>query len=187
MSLDCEKTPQLKFDPEICKISVGTANQPHACDFGKVKAEELSLQRWIKQVFKLVGITSEIPGVGEYPDLVTLEDPAFIEVKRKRITAKRKDSLKEQMIRYSQPTIITHTIKQLQRFSEKNWTKPDYLILTAPEGGQEELLIKDIRKETEDFEVTFLSLDNLEKICTDVFKMNRDDKKSFSLMELVQN
>ncbi|MCE7747109.1 MAG: hypothetical protein GPJ51_01840 [Candidatus Heimdallarchaeota archaeon] len=58
LSLDCEKSPQLKFEPEICKRSVGTTKNSLMCDFGKITAEELSLQRWIKQVFRLVGITS---------------------------------------------------------------------------------------------------------------------------------
>ncbi|MHA1221658.1 MAG: 4Fe-4S binding protein [Candidatus Heimdallarchaeaceae archaeon] len=33
LSLDCEKTPQLKFNPEICGKSKGTPKKPMLCDF----------------------------------------------------------------------------------------------------------------------------------------------------------
>ncbi|MHA1221659.1 MAG: hypothetical protein ACTSP3_00090 [Candidatus Heimdallarchaeaceae archaeon] len=115
-----------------------------------------------------MNISSEIPGVGEYPDLVTLEEPSFIEVKRYKITERRKEQIKEQLIRYCQPEVIKSTIKQLKYFSKEEWKEPEKLILVSPEGGKEKELISEIQEIT-DFESEFLVLKRLYMNCINRF------------------
>ncbi len=183
LEIDCEKTPQLKFNPELCEKSKGTTNKPQICDFRKITAEELNLQRWMKQVFKLMSITSEIPGIGEFPDLVTLEEPAFIEVKKNRITEKRKEQVKEQILRYSQSNVIEKTLKQLEYFTDYSWKKPESLILASPEGGKEIDLIEELRDEINETEIGYISINKLFSTCKEIF---RDKSTKLSIKEIIK-
>ncbi len=182
LEIDCEKTPQLKFNPELCEKSKGTPNKPRICDFRKITAEELNLQMWMKQVFKLMSITSEITGIGEFPDLVTLEEPAFIEVKKNRITEKRKEQVKEQILRYSQSNVIEKTLKQLEYFTDYSWKKLELLILASPEEGKEIDLIEELRDERSETEIGYISINKLFSTCKEIF---RDKSTELSIKEMI--
>jgi len=93
------------------------------------------------------------------------------------------DSLKEQMIRYIQPSIVNSTIKQLKQFSHINWKKPDFIILIAPKGGQENQVIKAVKNEFDELAVAFLSLNFLEKTCKDSFRNQNEKQKCILLFK----
>ncbi|MHA1222553.1 MAG: 4Fe-4S binding protein, partial [Candidatus Heimdallarchaeaceae archaeon] len=161
LEIDCSSSPQLKFDVEICKKSSGSPKNASSCGLTPLLSEELTLQRWIKQTLVRVGITSEIPGVGEYPDLVIYDTPSFIEVKRSRVTKGRVDSIVNQVLRYSQEEVITKTLKHLKLFSDIDWRKPEFFVISAPQGGKEHEVIKKLEKELSDREVGFFSINKL--------------------------
>ncbi len=186
LTIDCEEIPELKYDPEICKKSLGKPNKATVCDTGKLLGDELSQQRWIKQILKIVGITSEIPGVGEYPDIVTLEDPAFIEVKKTRITKRGKERVIEQVIRYADEILIDNTIDQLRHFSDLKWKKPEYMIVTSPSGGQEKEVIKTLKKEIPDKIIGFIPTSSFYSLAQLYFETEVNDRKIISLEQLIQ-
>ena len=164
LEIDCSSFPQLKFNIEICKASSGSPNVARACGLQPLLSEELVLQKWIKQILARVGITAEIPGIGEFPDLVIYENPTFVEVKRSRITGKRVESVVQQVIRYSREDVINSTLEQLKHFSDLDWKKPDYFVVVAPQGGKEHDVVKQLRKELPDKEVGFISVNKLYNI-----------------------
>ncbi|MHA1222317.1 MAG: 4Fe-4S binding protein, partial [Candidatus Heimdallarchaeaceae archaeon] len=161
LEIDCSSSPQLKFNVEICKKSSGSPKNASSCGLTPLLSEELTLQRWIKQTLVRIGITSEIPGVGEYPDLVIYDTPSFIEVKRSKVTKGRVDSIVNQVLRYSQEEVISKTIKHLKLFSNIDWKKPEFFVISAPQGGKENEVIKKLQKELYNREVGFLSINRL--------------------------
>jgi len=186
LTIDCEESPELKYNPEICKKSLGKPNMAVLCDTGKILGDELSQQRWIKQILKIVGITSEIPGVGEYPDIVTLEDPAFIEVKKTKITQRGKERVIEQVIRYAYEILIDNTIDQLRYFSDLKWKKPEYMIVTSPSGGQEREVIRILKKEIPDKMIGFIPTSRFYSLIKQYFETAVKDRKVISLNQLIQ-
>jgi len=184
--LDCNSIPQLKFNQEICKRSRGKPVEAVICDINKLRAEELILQRWIKQVFGIVGIKAEIPGIGEYPDLVTLNEPSFIEVKKGKITERKKERIVEQIIRYSNERIVTKTLEQVKQFSGMEWKKPIYMTLIAEKGGAEREVIKELKKNVEDKDLGFISMNKLYSVTKDVFKMKKNNRFKLSLVQLFE-
>ncbi len=186
LTIDCGKIPELRYDPEICKKSLGKPNKATVCDTGKILGEELSQQRWIKQTMKIIGITSEIPGVGEYPDIVTLEEPAFIEVKKTKITPRGKDRVIEQVIRYASNILIDKTLDQLSHFSDLKWKKPEYMIVTSPSGGQENEVIKTLKKEIPNKIIGFIPISRFYSLAQQYFETAVNDRKVISLVRLIQ-
>ena len=170
IEIDCSSFPQLKFHPEKCKTSSGRPKTPIACGIQPLLSEELVLQRWIKQILARIGITSEIPGIGEYPDLVIYDLPAFVEVKRNRITAKKVSSLVNQVLRYAQDKVITNTLNHLKLFSDLDWHKPDSFIIVAPKGGKEQDVVTNLRKELSNYRVYFISVNSLYNLSINSFK-----------------
>ncbi|MHA1222423.1 MAG: hypothetical protein ACTSP3_04000 [Candidatus Heimdallarchaeaceae archaeon] len=171
----CSSSPQLKFYVEICKKSSGSPKNASSCGLTPLLSEELTLQRWIKQTLVRVGITSEIPGVGEYPDLVIYDTPSFIEVKRSRVTKARIDSLVNQFLCYSQEEVITKTIKHLKLFSDIDCRKPEFFVISAPQGGKEDEVINKLEKELPDREIGFLSIDKLYNINLESYNRKTDN------------
>jgi len=186
LSINCEKTPQLDFNPEVCKSSQGASKNPLICSMNKLLGEELVLQRWIKGVMGMASIHAEIPGVGEYPDLVTFETPAFLEVKKSRITGKGKKRIIEQLIRYSQEEVIRHTLEQLKRFTNLNWKEPNYLIVVSPRGGEEKALIRSLEKEIIDKILGFISINKFYNLAQNYYSINKEQRQKLSLVQLFE-
>ncbi|MHA1337196.1 MAG: 4Fe-4S binding protein, partial [Promethearchaeota archaeon] len=186
LTLDCNTIPRLKLNQEVCIKSRGKSVNAVVCDINKIQAEELILQRWIKQVFGIVGIKAEIPGVGEYPDLVTLEEPSFVEVKKERITRKKRETIMKQVIRYTTEEVVSKTIKQLKRFSNYDWKKPDYFTIIARKGGEERELLKELKENIYDKEFGFISINKLYKLTDKFFKIIKEKRFPLSLINLYE-
>jgi len=186
LSINCQASPQLHFSVQICQKSKGTPNIAQGCTLGKLLGEELTLQRWIKNIMAMYSISAEIPGIGEYPDLVTLETPSFIEVKKNRITKRKRTKLIEQITRYSQKEIIQSTIKQLNCFSKLKWKDPEYLVVISPKGGQERELLKDLRYEISEKKFGFVSVEKLHALSNSYFTQPKYERNKISLIDLFE-
>ena len=186
ISIDCQAKPQLHFDVQICQKSKGTLTVAQGCTMGKLLGEELTLQRWIKSAMIMFGISAEIPGIGEFPDLVVLETPAFIEVKKGRITKRKHKEVLEQITRYSQEEVIQRTLKQVNRYSQLNWKEPEYMVVISPKGGQEQELLHDLKKEIRDKEFGFVSVDKLFTLANSYFVQYKHEREKLSLIQLFE-
>ena len=117
---------------------------------------------------------------------MTLEDPAFIEVKKTKITPRGKDRVIEQVMRYASNILIDKTLDQLKHFSDLKWKKPEYMIVTSPSGGQENEVIKTLKKEIPDKIIGFIPISSFYSLAQQYFETAVNDRKVISLIQLIQ-
>ena len=132
ITLDC--TGKIKMDTDVCFRNCGEQHTDLPCDISPIRAEELVMQNWLKSLFILTELPAEIPGTGEYPDIVTAEVPSFVEVKKDRISEKRMFKLlNDQLPRYMDDEIINRTLERIKS-KNKNFKpeKPEFFVVIAP-------------------------------------------------------
>ncbi len=150
----------IELNTDICKISQGNSSYLGYCDPEKIYADELILQNWIKSLLNTGELPTEIPGIGEYPDLVTNTSSSFIEVKKNRITEKTVDKHIIQVLRYQADEIITRTRDKLRK-KKFDVDKPDKFVFIARDSSNTEKFLNEIKNKKPEIPVTFISIENL--------------------------
>lgn len=151
------------FNSKICKSEIGNQKTASPNYFKYLLSEEIIMQNWIKAIFNLTNLKADIPGVGEFPDLVIEYRPMFIECKNKPIrTQKKINSLIQQIEKYCTKEVIENTIKRVGKHGIK-MQNPELFTIIAPIPCKVEEIMKEARERI-DMNVTFINSYVFEKM-----------------------
>jgi len=151
------------FNNEICNREKGRKKIASPRNFDFVIANEKIMQNWIKSVFRLTNLNTEIPGIGNYPDIVIEDIPTFIECKNKfKKSEKQVSHLVNQIINYTSEEIIQKTIRRMEFFDIKI-QNPELFLVITPKGSNVKQIMKKL-KEMTDLPISFLNTECISNI-----------------------
>ena len=183
IELDCKE--KIVLNTEICQANNGNPISYPPCDIRPIQAEEVTMQNWIRAIMNLTNLPAEIPGIGEYPDIVTAEIPSFIEVKKTKLTIKRVQALLDfQLPRYMKKEVIERTIARLKERKGFTTNEPDFFIVVAPKNNVvEEFLIRAKEKQLK-YPISFISSEALYKLSEQLLVGKKvNSKKAWEAIE----
>lgn len=179
INIDCNG--KIEINTNICETHNGKKKTNKPCNLHSIKAEEIIMQNWLKSLFLLSDLPAEIPGVGEYPDIVTAEVPSFIEVKNERITKKRAQRLiNNQLPRYMESRVIYSTINRLIKRKNFPAQKPQFFVVIAPISDDAEYLLQNAKRSVKiKYPVSFVAFEGLYKSSEMILEGKKISLKNF--------